>query len=159
MATYSDARQVAQGSTCVITGHDSSYDVVNENEVVYDFSTYTAGTQYAKGEVHKLDDNTTLTVNGGHLNSQLRIYVDSNAVISSEKALSSISIYAGHKDATLVVKASVDGETWVEVTTLTITSAFADHDIDLGNAGYKYLELTATGGQVRIKTATIVCAE
>ena len=158
MATYNDARQIAQGGTAVITGHDESYDVVNENEVTYDFSTYAVGTQYAQGEEHKLDENTTLTVNGGHLNGQVRIYAGSNVVLSSSKAMTTLSIYAGNKDTTLTVTASVDGETWVEIVVLSITSAYADHEIDLSGAAYKYVKLTANA-QVRVKTATISYAE
>ena len=34
----------------------------------YSFSSYTAGTQYAQGEEHQLDENTKLIINGAHLN-------------------------------------------------------------------------------------------
>ena len=158
MATYNESRQIGQGATITITGHDSSYDVVVENAVTYDFSTYAVGTQYAQGEEHKLDENTTLTVNGGHLNGQVRIYAGSNVVLSSSKAMTTLSIYAGNKNTTLTVTASVDGETWVEIVVLSITSAYADHEIDLSGAAYKYVKLTADA-QVRVKTATISYAE
>ena len=49
MATYNGNRQMAQGATAVITGHDSSYDVVNE---------------YTIPEALELPDNTNIIVIG-----------------------------------------------------------------------------------------------
>ena len=53
----------------------------------YSFSTYTAGTQYAQGEEHQLDENAKLIINGAHLNTQIRLYADSNCVFEFSKTL------------------------------------------------------------------------
>ena len=44
----------------------------------YTFANYTAGTQYAKNEEHKLDDDVTIYTNDCHFTSELRIYSSSS---------------------------------------------------------------------------------
>ncbi len=129
-----------------------------ESTVTYTFSDYTAGTQYAAAEEHVLDSNLTVTVDDGHFTTQLRLYDnssnDSTAVFASEMVIDSLVINAGNSAATLNVYGSTDGETWVEITSLTTTKAYADHTVDISVYEYTYIKLDAVGAQIRIPYIT-----
>ena len=79
-----------------------------EKETTYTFSEYPAGTQYAKNEEHKLDDNITIVTTDSHFTSELRLYSSTTnngyAIIKSTKSsvkITKISVNAGNKADTL----------------------------------------------------------
>ena len=95
----------------------------------YTFSKYTAGTQYAKNEVHKLDDKITVVTNDCHFTTQIRIYSSSSnngyVIIksTSNSVITSLGVNAGNKIDTLVVYGSNDdGTSWTDVGTISVTS-------------------------------------
>ena len=49
-----------------------------EESKTYVISNFSAGTQYAKNEVHKLDDFLTITTTECHFTSELRMYSSSS---------------------------------------------------------------------------------
>ena len=123
--------------------------------VTYTFSSYTAGTQYATGEEHKLDDDITLIINGAHLNTQVRLYSGSNAVLKSVNLpITKIVLNAGYKAGTLTVNSSDDGSNWTEVYSTSTTTSYQDYTIDISN-GAQYIQMVSTGAQIRVKSATV----
>ncbi len=123
----------------------------------YTFADYAKGTSnYSGSEVHKLDDNVTVTVyNKAWFNAQLRLYdytstdyTDAYAVLKFSKPVSKLVLNAGYKAATLKVSVSNDGVNWTALSDVTVSAAYADKTIDLG-AGYTYVKLQAAP-QVRI---------
>ena len=127
---------------------------VAATKTTYTFSDYTAGTQYAQGEKHALDNNTTLIINGAHLNTQVRLYAGSNAVIESKGTINKITVKAGYKVGTLTVKVSNDGITWTEVKVINTTTSYTNYDVDLQGT-YKYVQLVSAGAQIRVSELTI----
>ena len=132
----------------------------DSNTVTYTFAGYTAGTQYAVGEVHKLDDNMTVTTNQCHFTTELRFYQDTNydgnAVFASAKAIKSLTINAGKNVSGLEVYGSDDGVTWKLITTVNVSStAYNDYDVEMpAGTSYKYLKLDAANKQIRIPYIT-----
>lgn len=124
----------------------------------YVFSDYAAGTQYAKGENHTLDDIVTLTINGAHLNSQIRLYAGSNAVFTSAKEMESIVVKAGYKVGTLNVYSSVNGTDWNLVASQATTTTYTNYSFDMP-AGTMYVILEAVGAQIRVSEMTINVVE
>ena len=171
MATYNDNRQIGQGATAVIDvvhGDNHTYvdgacsvcgtkePVVGETTVKCDFSTLSAGTQYAD-ESNTFGEVTVSTHNKGcHFNTQLRIYDSSSndgwAIVTAGKTISGLKINMGYKVATLNVYGSVDGETWVLIEGVATTStSYLDYTVNVDSAaGYKYLKLDASGAQIRV---------
>ncbi len=136
--------------------------------VKYTFANYTAGTQFAKGEEHKLDETVTVISNGAHFTSQLRIYslTDKNvenchAIIQSAKVIKSIDLTAGNKVDILNVYGSVDGETYTLIKAVDITAtSYKSYTVDMPEGtAYKYLKLEAPNQQIRIQDMTITFAE
>ena len=121
--------------------------------VKYTFSSYAAGTQYATGEVHDLGNGATLTINGAHLNTQVRLYSGSNAVIEANGTISEIIVKAGYKVATLNVYESNDGITWTLVKAITTTTAYTEYTVEIDNK--KYIKLESVGAQIRVSELTI----
>ena len=135
-----------------------------ETSVKYTFSNYTAGTQYAMNEAHKLDDVITVTTSDAHFTTQIRLYGstshDGIAVITSTKVIKSIVLNAGYKAATLNVYGSTDGSTWTLVKGVTTKTSYADYTVDMpANAAYTYLKLDADGDQIRVAYMTITFDE
>lgn len=124
----------------------------------YMFSDYTAGTQYAQGEEHTLDEVVTLTINGAHLNTQIRLYAGSNAVFTSTKVIDSIVVKAGYKVGTLKVYASTNGANWELVSEQATTTAYTDYTFDMP-ADCKYVKLESVGAQIRVSEMTINVVE
>ena len=153
-ASYNGAAQVGGPSYYVSHVEGVTPDPEPNAPVKYLFSSYTAGTQYAQGENHALDANTTLTVNGGHLNTQLRLYADSHTIIASQKTMTQIVVNGGYKVATLNVYSSADGTEWVLVAAQATATSYKDYTFELG-ADCKYVKLEAVGAQVRVAYATI----
>ncbi len=140
-------------TTCTVCG--DSYTAATLH---YVFDDYAPGVQYATAEEHQLDDVLTLTVNGGHLNSQLRLYSGSNAVISTDKNIDSIVVKAGYKNASLRVHSSTDGMYFYYVDQKDVTSSYANYSFELPE-GTKYVMLEAVDAQVRIPEMTVVVSE
>lgn len=125
----------------------------------YTMSDYTAGTQYAEGEEHVLDEVVTVTTTQCHFTTQLRIYSSSThngfAIIQATTPIKGLTVNAkGDKAAdTLNVYGSADGETWSSdpVATISVTStSYNDYSVTLGT-GYQYLKLDVAGAnQVRV---------
>ena len=131
---------------------------VQAEEVKYSFSSYAAGTQYAQGEKHVLDENVTLVINGAHLNGQVRLYAGSNAVFESKRDITKVVLNAGNKAGTLTVNVSDDGSTWVKVKEQTTTTSYTAYTFDLGGS-YKYVQMVSTGAQIRVSIATLTFSE
>ena len=146
------------------TGGDDSGNTGGGTEVTktYTFSQYTAGTQYAKNEAHKLDDILTITTTDCHFTSELRIYASSTnngyAIGKlSNGTIKSIGFNAGNKVDTLNVYGSTDGSNWTLVSGVSITStSYKDYSLDFGNTNYTYFKLDVAGSnQVRLKSLTL----
>ncbi len=142
--------------TCGSCG--DSYEVPASTTLEYVFSDYTAGTQYAEGEDHTLDDVVTLTINGAHLNGQIRLYAGSNAVFASTKVIDSITVKAGYKADTLNVYGSTDGETWELISSQETSSSYSNYSFDMP-AAYNYVMLESVGAQIRVSEMTMVVLE
>ncbi len=122
----------------------------------YTFADYTAGEQYAEGEVHKLDEYLTITTTECHFTSELRIYSSSThdgfAIGQSTYNIASLVLNAGNKADTLNVYGSTDGITWSLIKGVATTSSYTDYTVDFGDTAYKYFKLDVAGTQqVRLK--------
>jgi len=138
--------------------------------VTYTFSSYTAGTQYAEGEEHELDDKLTITTTQCHFTTQLRIYSSTTnngyAILEctdTTKAISGLSINAGYKKDTVNIYGSNDGSTWTTTdpfaTVTTTTTSYKDYPVDFGGKTYKYLKLDVAGTQqIRVASITLTFA-
>ncbi len=127
--------------------------------VKYTFADYSAGTQYAEGEVHVLDETVTVTTTEAHFTTELRLYSSSAhnafAIIQSAAPMDSILLNAGNEADTLNVYSSTDGSAWTLAQGVTTTSSYADHTVDLpDNTTYIKLDVVGTK-QVRLKYMTI----
>ncbi len=133
--------------------------------VTYTFSTYTAGTQYAENEEHKLDDIVTVIVDDGHFTTQIRLYEssshDSTAIIQSTKVITALTLNAGYKAGDLTISGSTDGETWTDIQTITAATSYKDYEITIpSGTSYTYLKLDAktTDKQIRVASMTLTFA-
>ena len=124
-----------------------------EETTKYTFSSYTAGTQYAQGEEHALDSDVTLIINGAHLNTQVRLYDGSNAVLKVNGSVSTLVAKAGYKAGTLTIYGSNDGKTWNEIGSTTTTTSYKDYTFAIG--GYSQVKMGSTGAQIRVSEATL----
>lgn len=160
LVPHGDNHTYVEG-VCTVCG--ASEPVAGQSEIFCDFSTFTAGTQYANETLTVNDTVSVSTFNEGcHLTTQLRIY-DSNsnngyAVINSTKTIAGITVNAGYKAASLEVYGSADGgETWTLIETVTTKSAYADYTVAVDSSlGYTMLKLDAVGNQVRIPNFNLV---
>ena len=142
------------------TAEESTTEETTE-ENKYTFSDYTAGTQYAKNEEHKLDDNVTIITTDCHFTSELRLYSSSTnngyAIIKSANSIKAIEVNAGNKADTLVIYGSKDeGATWTEIATIEVVSTtYKDYTADLDGT-YSWIKLDVKGSnQVRLKSITL----
>ena len=126
----------------------------------YTFSSFAAGTQYAQGEEHNLDENVTLVINGAHLNSQIRLYAGSNAVFElSGPATGSLVLKAGYKVGTLTIYGSTDGSNWTSIKAISTTTTYTEYTVALpAGTAYTYLKMESTGAQIRVSEAQITLA-
>ena len=102
MGTFSEKRQIAQGATITITGHDDSYDQVAEGAVTITFDNLSKRTQIST-EIQVWEENgikvtnnkasSTSNVNEKYYNPA-RFYKSSEVVIESEKAFTKLVICA-----------------------------------------------------------------
>ena len=127
----------------------------------YTFSSYTAGTQYAKNEEHELDDDVTCVTNDCHFTTQLRIYSSNTnngyAIFKSTKPITAVGVNAGNKADTLNIYGSNDeGSTWDETGSISVTStSYKDYSTTLG-AGYEWIKIDVEGSnQVRLASITL----
>lgn len=127
--------------------------------VTYTFSGYSAGTQYAQGETHTLDSDMTLIINGAHLNTQVRLYAGSNAVLAANGlTITNIVINAGNKTGTLNVYSSADdGSTWTLVQAVSVAStSYKDYTVVLpAGTNQVKMESPTGGAQIRVAKATV----
>jgi|GEM_PF-2590002 len=158
----------ANGNTAEIKVEDNitvTAEFVTEDTVVaekvkttYDFSTYTAGTQYAT-ETHKLDATLTMDITKCHLNKQLRIYDSGEnpgiAVFTSATAIHGLTLNMGYRAATLEIYGSKDGVTYEKIGSIATESSYKDYSIEF-EEGYKYVKLDAVGAQIRVATMTVI---
>ena len=137
-------------------------DEISGSTESFTFSSFTAGTQYAEGEEHKLSEYVTIYTTQCHFTSELRIYSSSTHdgyVVSAKlpAAIASMSFNAGNKVDTLNVYGSTDGIEWnlVEGVSITATS-YNDYEVNFGDTNYTYFKLDVAGAnQVRVKTLSI----
>ena len=170
-ATENTVSEVIEGKITVICGTLSQIIAVTqkapaaagENTVKYTFSGYTAGTQYAEGEVHKLDEVLTITTTQCHFTTQLRIY-SSDAhngyaigKLADGNVIKSLGFNAGNKVDTLNVYGSTDGTNWTLVSGVSITStSYNDYTVDFVDNNYTYFKLDVEGAnQIRIASLTL----
>ena len=126
----------------------------------YVFSNYPAGTQYAQGENHILDNVVTLTINGAHLNGSIRLYAGSNAVFSSTKVIDVVTVKAGNKAGTLNIYGSDDGETWNLIKAQATNANYTDYTVEMPEGKqYTYLKLESVGAQIRVSEMSIDVVE
>ena len=125
------------------------------------FSDYSAGTQYANSEEHKINDVLTLYTTECHFTSELRIYSSSthNGYVVSNQlpgAITNLSFNAGNKVDVLNVYGSTDGNTWTLVEEVSITStSYKDYSVDF-TGSYTYFKLDVSGAnQVRLKSLSV----
>ena len=126
------------------------------------FADYTAGTQYATNEEHKINDVLTLYTTDCHFTSELRIYSSSTNngyVISNQLPgkITQMTFNAGNKVDKLVVYGSIDGSSWTEVGEVSVTStSYKDYTFSFGETNYTYFKLDVKGSnQVRLKKMSV----
>lgn len=135
--------------------------------VTYTFSSYTAGTQYAKNEEHVLDSDVTVVTNDCHFTTQLRIYSSSSnngyAIIKCTNEsfmFSGFGMNAGNKKDTVNVYGSNDeGKTWTSIGELTTTTtSYKDYTMTF-DTNYRWLKLDVAGSnQVRLANIKLTFA-
>ncbi len=104
-----------------------------------------------------MDDVMMLTINGAHLNGEIRLYSGSNAGFSSTSVINSVVVKAGYNSSTLNVYGSEDGNTWTLVDAKAVVSASANYSIDMPKgSSYKYFKLESKGAQIRVYEMTVV---
>ena len=153
------------GSEPEVTEPEATEPVAGES-VTYTFKNYAKGVGYGENEEHVLDSLMTVYTNQCFFTTQLRLYQDKQgdgvAVFAAAKPISKVLLNAGHYASGLKVYASVDGETWVEIETLSIQETSQSSSTDYNNytvslpndASYRYLKLDAVDKQVRIAYMT-----
>ena len=165
---------LSEGSNYKPTGNCTLYAVYQRTEETegnggtenvsrsYTFSNFTAGTQYADNEVHKLDNDVTLTTTDCHFTSELRIYSSStyNGYVVSNNLpgrIVSIGFNAGNKVDAIDVFGSTNGTNWTKVGQVSVTStSYKDYTLNFGATNYTYFKLDVAGSnQVRLKSITI----
>lgn len=131
-------------------------------QTTYTFADYEAGTQYAVGEVHVLDNDVTLTTTQCHFTTQLRVYSSSTHdgfFVSNELPyfIQSLSFNLGNNIDVVKIYGSNDGSNWTEVGTISVTSTnYADYTLDFGTNDYKRFKFDVAGTkQIRATSMTI----
>ena len=131
----------------------------------YQFSNYTAGTQYATNEEHKLDNEVMIVTTECHFTTELRIYSSSThdgyAIIQSSLPIKGFGMNAGNKsDSVVIYGSNDDGASWTEVTRIAVSTSYKDYSYSFGSATYKWLKLDVAGSnQIRIKSMTLTVVE
>ena len=140
----------------VTVKQESSYVAVGMATKNISFSSFTSGTQYAQGETHDLGDNFILTINGAHLNTQVRLYAGSNATVQAPGAIQSLDVTAGNKAGTLNVYGSVDGSEWTIVKSIQTTTSYTKYNVEFpSTSDYDWVKFESVGAQIRLSLLDI----
>ena len=124
------------------------------------FSSYTAGTQYAKNEKHDLGDGLVIYTTECHFTSELRIYSSSthNGFVVSDAlpgTITKMEFNAGNKADNLVVYGSNDGSSWTEVGKVSVASDYKDYSLTF-TGSYTRFKLDVEGAnQIRLKSMSV----
>ena len=162
--TYIDENTIPTQSTtfyAVFATEENSGGTPTEKIGNYTFSDFTAGTQYADNEEHKLDDDVTIYTTDCHFTTELRIYSSTtyNGYVVSNKLpgiIKSIGFNAGNKSDAIIVYGSSNGTDWTSVGEVAVTTSYKDYSLEFGETNYTYFKLDVKGtNQVRLKTLTI----
>ena len=104
MASYYETRQIGQGATITITGHDDSYDQVEEGAVTITFDDKAKRTAYTTEQQVWVENGITITNNKASSSSNVadyaapaRFYASSELVIESEKEFTKITFKTNNK--------------------------------------------------------------
>lgn len=122
------------------------------------FSSFDAGTQYAQGEEHDLGDGFTLTINGAHLNTQVRLYAGSNATVEAPGIIQSLDVTAGYKVGTLNVYGSTDGKTWSLIEAISTITNYTKYTVEFPTSDYDWVKFESVGAQIRMSLLDITYA-
>ena len=125
------------------------------------FSSYAAGTQYAKNEKHDLGDGLVIYTTDCHFTTQLRIYssASNNGYVVSDAlpgTITKMNFNAGYKKDNLLVYGSNDGTTWTLVGKVAVTSTSnKDYSFDFtGNYSRFKLDVEGTN-QIRLQSMSV----
>lgn len=124
------------------------------------FSSYAAGTQYAKNEKHDLGDGLVIYTTECHFTSELRIYSSSthNGFVVSDAlpgTITKMTFNAGNNADVLQVYGSNDGNTWTLVGGVSVTSDYKDYSLTF-TGNYSRFKLDVKGSnQVRLKKMSV----
>ena len=125
------------------------------------FSSYTAGTQYAKNEKHDLGDGLVIYTTECHFTSELRIYSSSthNGYVVSDALpgiITKMTFNAGNKADKLDIYGSNDGATWTKVGQVSVTStSYKDYSFNFSGS-YTRFKIDVNGtNQVRLKSMSV----
>ena len=163
--TYIDENTIPTQSTtfyAVFATEENSGGTPTEKTGNYTFSNYTAGTQYADNEEHKLDDDVTIYTTDCHFTTELRIYSSTtyNGYVVSNKLpgiIKSIGFNAGNKSDDIIVYGSSNGTDWTSIGEVSVTTSYKDYSLEFGETNYTYFKLDVNGtNQVRLKTLKII---
>lgn len=133
----------------------------------YTFSSYTAGTQYAKNEEHVLDSDVTVVTTQCHFTTELRIYSSNEhngyAIIkctNAGKSFAGLTVNAGNKtDKLNLYGSNDDGATWTSIGSVSTSSSYKDLAYEFGGNTYTSLKMDVAGDkQVRVKKMTVTLA-
>lgn len=142
----------------------SSFSMHAQNSKTYTISEYPAGTQYAKDEVHVLDNELTLYTTECHFTTEIRIYSSSTHdgyFYSNQlpRPIKSLSFNIGNEADKLAIFGSNDGKTWDKIGEITATKSYSDQAIEF-SSDYLYFKGDVVGSkQIRVKSFTITYKE
>ena len=124
------------------------------------FSSYTAGTQYAKNEKHDLGDGLVIYTTECHFTSELRIYSSSthNGYVVSDAlpgTITKMTFNAGNKSDKLDIYGSNDGATWTKVGQVSVTSSYKDYSFTFSGSYTRFKLDVAGSNQVRLKSMSV----
>ena len=91
-----------------------------------------------------------MTINGGHLNTQVRLYAESNATVQSPGVIQKLDVTAGYKAGTLTVYGSTNGEDWTEVQKISTTTSYTKYSVDMSSGNYTWVKFASSGAQIRL---------
>ena len=105
MASYYESRQIAQGATITITGHDDSYDQVVEGTTTITFDETSKRTVFTTEQQVWVENGITVTNNKANSTSDVadysdpaRFYASSQLIIESEKSFTKITFKTNSKN-------------------------------------------------------------
>ena len=150
MGSYNDAKQIAKGATCVVTGHDSSLDPV-EGTTIITFDDKAKRTEYSTSKQVWVENGITVTNDKGASTSNVgdyaapaRFYKSSTLKVESEKEFTTLVFTCGSASYASALQSSINVEGATvkvdgSVVTITLSAATTSFVID-----------SLSGGQVRV---------